>query len=337
MNELVFGRCRHFRRFLEQLDSYAKHDWPALLLGETGTGKELLAQRIHQRSPRKNQKFVSLNCGAIPSGLIESELFGHEKGSFTGAVQSTKGLIREAHGGTLFLDEIGDMDLKAQVKLLRLLDSGEVRSVGSAQTGSVNVRIIAATNVDLYYAAQQGTFRMDLLERLAVLPLRVPALRSRRDDIRILAAHFALQLGRTIDPRTFEALETYHWPRNIRQLRNLIVRATILTPSEIGPNVISKLLADEDSETRLQIPSIIGPNATGQNTMSSNAIGTLDDIEKQIIVNRLRECNGNRKETAKTLGIGKSTLHEKLKRWKQETADHPYLDVPFNLSVASNA
>ncbi|NDG27887.1 MAG: hypothetical protein EB120_12025, partial [Proteobacteria bacterium] len=221
--ELITGKSRQFRATLEELDRYAQSPWPILLTGETGVGKELLAQRIHRLSIRRQGPFVPVNCGALPPGLFESELFGYERGAFSGAVQSHRGLVRSAQGGSLFLDEIGELELGLQVKLLRLLESREIRSVGSTRVEQVDVRIIAATNRNLKERVQEGQFRLDLLERLSILAVEVPPLRERPEDISLLAAGLLDRLGSTYLNVDFSCLLDFEWPGNIRQLRNLLI------------------------------------------------------------------------------------------------------------------
>jgi len=306
-NELVFGCSRGFKQVIDRVDRFAPSPWPVLILGETGVGKELFARRVHSRSGRSAGRFFPVNCGALPPALFESELFGYERGAFSGAVQSSSGVLRQARGGTVFLDEIGDLDLALQVKLLRFLDSGEVRSVGSSRIDQIDVRIVAATNLDLYEAAREGAFRQDLLERLCVLAVRVPPLRERREDIQVLARSFVASLGTEGDEAIFLLLEAFDWPGNVRQLRNVLVRATLLGNGKISRGLIEQLLLEEAAQER-----------TCQSGEKNFSTGSLAEIEKQVIFERLKRCRGNRKRTAKDLGIAKSTLHEKLRKWKKQ-------------------
>ncbi|MFM8270463.1 MAG: sigma 54-interacting transcriptional regulator, partial [Pseudomonadota bacterium] len=211
-SELIMGQSRVFKKTLEDLDKFAKSPWPVLLTGETGVGKELLAHRVHDQSLRQKGPFIPVNCGALPPGLFESELFGFERGAFSGAVQTHRGLVRTAHGGSLFLDEIGELDLALQVKLLRLLESQEIRSVGSSRVEKVDVRIIAATNKNLEDLVREGRFRHDLLERLSVLPVSIPPLRDRADDIALLAQGFLERMGRDITKIDLSCLSQFEWP-----------------------------------------------------------------------------------------------------------------------------
>lgn len=301
--QIIFGYSPAFKRVLEIATKYAASDWPVLIQGETGVGKELVAQRIHRESSRARGPFLAVNCGAIPAGLFESELFGHERGAFSGALQSSRGLFRQANGGTLFLDEIGELELSLQVKLLRLIETGEVRAVGSTKTESASVRILAATNVDLDGAVAEGTFRQDLLERISVLSLKVPALRERAEDIPAIARHWMGQLGVGAEAAVLERLSAFAWPGNVRQLRNVLIRASLLSRQEIEEGLIIRLLKEEGLRTAA---------VTSRDLLQ----GSLAEIEKQVIVGKLRQCGGNRKRTAKELGIAKSTLHDKLRKWK---------------------
>lgn len=299
------SRSKSFKDVLSKAKHFAQVNFPVLLVGETGAGKEVLARQIHLDGIRSKEAFVPVNCAAIPHGLFESELFGYEKGSFSGALLSSKGLIRAAHGGTLFLDEIGELDLSLQVKLLRFLDSGEVRSVGSQKVEQVDVRIIAATNVNLYEAVAKKMFRLDLLERLSVLYLQVPPLRERKEDFPILIESLVNQLDVKIENGVADILVSYAWPGNVRQLKNVLIRSAVLGAGHIKRDLIQSILLLETEQTeQMKMPTNLG-----------EIEGKLEDIEKQIIAERLRRYGGNKKRTAKDLGIAKSTLHEKLKRW----------------------
>lgn len=304
--EFVLGRSVNFARLVRAADEYATSEWPVLILGETGVGKEFIARRLHEKSKRRSGPFLPVNCGAIPGGLFESELFGHEKGAFSGAVTSSRGLIRQAHRGTLFLDEIGEITPDLQVKCLRLLDAGEVRSVGSARVEKFDVRIVAATNRNLYRDVADGLFRLDLLERLSVLTLHVPPLRERGTDLEILARHFLNSWNCVHDEDIFSKLNRYDWPGNIRQLRNLLARASVLGRPRITGTLVERLVTDEKALTSILARS------------QHHERASLADIEKQAILERLEQLRGNRKKTAKELGISKSSLHEKLRRWREQ-------------------
>ncbi|HWA56410.1 MAG TPA: sigma 54-interacting transcriptional regulator [Gemmatimonadales bacterium] len=234
----IVGQSAAIARVMEKIDQVAGTDSTVLIRGETGTGKELLARAIHQRSSRRDQPLIAVNCGAIAAGLVESELFGHEKGAFTGALTRKIGRFELADGGTLFLDEIGDLSLELQVKLLRVLQEGELSRVGGSEAIRVDVRIIAATHRDLSAMVQAGTFRQDLYYRLNVFPIHVPPLRDRREDIPLLVRHFAEYYGErlgkrieTIPPEVMEQLARFHWPGNIRELANVIERSVIVSPA----------------------------------------------------------------------------------------------------------
>jgi transcriptional regulator with PAS, ATPase and Fis domain len=303
---LIYSTSSIFKKTVERADFFAPTPWPVLLLGETGVGKEVLARRIHDHSNRRSGPFIPVNCGALPAGLFESELFGFERGAFSGAISPSKGLVRHAHGGTLFLDEVGDLEFPLQVKLLRLIDQGEVRSLGGNRIERVDVRIIAATNVNLFEAVRKGTFRLDLLERLSVLTLKIPSLKERAEDISLLAQSFLTEIGATATENAFSPLTQYDWPGNIRELKNVVIRASLFDKKITADHV--RQVLDECRENTLA--------ATSENKTFS--AGTLDDIEKEIIVERLKRCHGNRKRTAEDLGIAKSTLHEKLRKWQLE-------------------
>src|SRR5215204_5210567 len=236
----IVGNSASLRRVLESIKKAAPTNATVLLLGESGVGKELVARTIHRNSPRAGQRFVQVNCAAIPEELIESELFGHEKGSFTGATEKQIGKFEQADRGTIFLDEIGDMSPKTQAKVLRVLQEQEVERLGSARTIKVDVRVLAATNKDLEQAIEQGEFREDLYFRLNVIPMVVPPLRERREDIALLVQHFAKRTSdeHNLKPKRFdvaamEALKSYRWRGNIRELRNAIERLMIMTPGDV--------------------------------------------------------------------------------------------------------
>jgi formate hydrogenlyase transcriptional activator len=289
----------------------APTDSTVLLLGETGTGKELVAHALHKRSARRDRPFVRVNCAAIPSGLIESELFGHERGSFTGAIARKIGRFEMAHGGTIFLDEIGDIPAELQPKLLRVLQEQEFERLGSTQTIRVNVRVVAATSRNLPQMVAHRQFRGDLYYRLNVFPIRLPALRERSDDIPLLVRHFvqgfARRMQKSIDHVSVEsknALLGYSWPGNVRELQNLIERAVILSPGR-----------------RLRLPSseLNEANSLGDirgQSVSSRAV-TLKDAEREHILQALAETNwiiGGIKGAAARLGLKRTTLVSKMQR-----------------------
>ena len=280
-----------------------------LITGENGTGKELVARALHDGSPRRDRPFVEVNCAAIPSELIESELFGHVKGSFTGAVSDRSGKFEQADGGTLFLDEVGDMSLPAQAKLLRVLQEGVVTRVGGSKPIQVDVRVLAATNKDLEHEIEEERFRADLLYRLNVVPIEVPALRDRRDDIPALVRHFAEQLaasagvpGRKFADEAITLLKARVWPGNIRELRNAVERALILATG--------KVVTARDIERLL--PSVEVHVAAGDNL-------SLEDYkleaEKQYLTQQLRLRDWNVTETARALRVTRSSLYKKIERF----------------------
>jgi formate hydrogenlyase transcriptional activator len=239
MSEEIVGSSRPLRRVLAQVDKVAPTDSTVLIFGETGTGKELIARSIHRRSKRSQRAFIAVNCAAIPASLIASELFGHEKGAFTGASQRRLGRFEAADGGTIFLDEIGELPLETQIALLRVLQDKRIERVGSNQSVVVDIRVLAATNRDLNAAIAAGTFRQDLFYRLNVVPIEIPSLRERKDDIPLLVEYlidrYAQETGKTIrnmERRTLELFEAYDWPGNIRELQNVVERAVILNDGD---------------------------------------------------------------------------------------------------------
>ena len=282
-----------------------------LIQGETGTGKELLAQALHYNGPRAEEPFVPVNCSAIPSNLLESELFGHEKGAFTDASTAKPGLFEAADGGSLFLDEVATLPLELQAKLLRVLESGEVRRVGGVRSSQVDVRIVAAANVDLRERVASGEFREDLYYRLAVVPIRLPPLRERAGDVRVLARHFVASLSEEygmeppeIDPGAMERMERHPWPGNVRELRNAIERALLLCD---GSTVRPADLALEETAP------------VGDASASSPAGGlpfpaTLEELEEAAVERMIELCDGNKSEAARRLGIPRSRLYRVLKR-----------------------
>jgi formate hydrogenlyase transcriptional activator len=304
--EEIIGRSLGLRRVLQMVETVAGGDSTVLLLGETGTGKELIARAIHSHSPRKARPFVKLNCAAIPTGLLESELFGHERGSFTGAIAQKIGRIELAHQGSLFLDEIGDIPLELQPKLLRVLQEREFERLGSTRTQKVDVRIVAATHCDLEGMILQKQFRSDLYYRLNVFPIHVPPLRERPDDIPLLAQHFVQQATRrmrktidTIPSETMEALIRYRWPGNIRELENVTERAVILSP---GP-VLRLSLRDLNSR--------VPPD------QSVDRNQTLEEVERNHILRTLKETRwilGGPGGAASRLGLNRSTLYFRMNK-----------------------
>ena len=300
----MIGSSPAFLRALEQASMAARSDARVLLIGESGTGKELLAEHIHRLSPFAAGPFVKVNCAAIPTELIESELFGHEKGSFTGAAGMRRGKFELADAGALFLDEIGDLHAASQAKLLRVLQEGEFHRVGGEQTIRVSVRVISATNRDLSALVAQGKFREDLYYRVSVVPIRVPALRERPQDIRALAEYFLGEFcarnnfkPKTIDEDVYPVLEAYPWPGNARELRNAVERMAILTPGE--------------ALTREAVPiEIRTPRDTGQRSSVHEARAS---AERDHILRALQEANWNVSGAARALGMERTNLHKRIR------------------------
>jgi formate hydrogenlyase transcriptional activator len=313
----TIGSSASLRRVLKRVETVAPTDSTVLIYGETGTGKELIARAIHDLSPRRSKPFVKLNCAAIPTGLLESELFGHEKGAFTGATAQRIGRFEVAHGGTIFLDEIGEVPLELQTKLLRVLQEREFERLGSSRTLRTDARLIAATNRDLEAMVSEQKFRSDLFFRLNVFPVHMPPLRERDGDIPLLVRHFAQQFSRrmnktieTIPSATMDALCRYHWPGNIRELQNVIERAVIIST---GP-ALSVDVAD------LKYPKV--GQAVEKNVVSkSQTNGALHDIleqsERQQILKALEQCNwvvAGPKGAAAQLGMKRSTLQQRIRK-----------------------
>ena len=309
-DELLIGRSPVFQALMRSANVVAATDVTVLVLGESGTGKELLASALHQESRRSEGPFVAINCAALPEGLAESELFGHRKGSFTGAVKEHAGRIRAAHGGTLFLDEIGELPLTVQAKLLRFLESGEIQGVGETRSDRVDVRVIAATHHDLYQRVQQGQFRADLYYRLNVVPLELPALRERGEDIVLLLERLtkgmADQHGLTpprFRPRALRALTQYRWPGNVRELRNFAERMVVLFS---GCDVELENLPQEIRSPRLEQAGVF--------TLPDSGIH-LEELEQQMIRQALHKTQGNRSRAARLLGLTRDTLLYRLKKY----------------------
>jgi len=321
--ETIVGTSRPMQQIFQLVETIAGTNSTVLVTGETGTGKELIAKAIHFNSPRRDQKIVSINCGAIPEALLESELFGHVKGAFTGAHQSRIGKFEQAHKGTIFLDEIGNMSPSLQVKLLRVIQERELDRVGGADTIKVDVRIIAATSSNLREMVKRNEFRDDLYYRLNVIPIQLPALRDRREDIPLLANYFikkyCVSSGLDLKSPSQEAIGlmmNYSWPGNIRQLENAMERAVALVggrdlilPSDLPPEVqkTDGVLPGYD----IDIPE----NGVNFKTQICH-------MEKALILQSLEKCGGNKKQAAKLLGLKRTTLVEKLKRLKL----HDYID-----------
>ena len=302
----ILGRGPALLKVIHLINQIAPLKSTVLLTGESGVGKELVAEAIHHQSPRKLKPLVKLNCGALPEGLIESELFGHEKGSFTGAIQQRKGRFELADGGTIFLDEISEMPPSTQVKLLRVLQEGDFERVGGSQTLKTDVRVIAATNVDLEAAVAEGKFRKDLFYRLHVIHLELPALRERVEDIPILALHFldkfCLENNRPpmgFAPEAMSALKRFDWPGNVRELQNVVERSVALCQ---GSTVELEDLPDE-----------IKRHSPADDKITIPVGASMEEIERLAITQTLRKTGGDKELTARLLGIGLATLYRRLK------------------------
>jgi two-component system, NtrC family, nitrogen regulation response regulator NtrX len=307
----LVGESPQMKDLKSQIERAAPTKATVLITGESGTGKELVAREIHRRSSRSTQMFVQVNCAAIPEELIESELFGHEKGSFTGAVRKQTGKFSAADGGTIFLDEIGDMSLRTQAKVLRVLQEGEVEPVGAATVVKVDVRVIAATNKDLTEEIRAGRFREDLYYRLNVIPIRTPPLRERKDDIAVLAQHFALLFAEehNYHPKKFtaaaiKALQDAPWRGNVRELRNMIERLVIMVPSDAID------VTDLPAEF-FRTPTDIIATAMRLSTLQEFK----DEAEKAFIVAKLREFGWNVSKTAEAIDTPRSNLYKKIEQY----------------------
>jgi formate hydrogenlyase transcriptional activator len=301
----IVGGSTALRRALQEVQVVAPTDSSVLILGETGTGKELIARAIHNLSARRDRPLIKVNCAAIPSGLLESELFGHERGAFTGALMRKAGRFEVADKGTIFLDEVGDIPLELQPKLLRVLQEQEFERLGSTHTQQVNVRVVAATHRNLKQMAEHGEFRSDLFYRLHVFPLQIPALRERRVDIPLLVRHFVNHYARrmnrcteTISPEAMEALTNYSWPGNVRELQNFIERAVILSPG----SVLRAPLAE------LKEPAV---------QMRTSGMSTLEQMEREHVLRAVRASHwvlGGPNGAAARLGMKRTTLAYRIRK-----------------------
>ena len=305
----LLGTSHALERVLKQARSVAQTSATVLLTGENGTGKEMLARAIHQESPRATGPFVAVSCAALPETLIESELFGHERGAFTSALQSRKGRFELANGGTLFLDEIGELSAAVQVKLLRVLQEREFERVGGTRTLTVDIRLIAASNRDLEKEVKEGRFRQDLFFRLNVVPLALPPLRDRPEDIPLLAAYFAAKSAEKhgqstpeLAPELIEVLQEYEWPGNVRELENLIERLVVLSN---GPSLGIEFVPEK------MLRALPGTNVTDETTLE----GAVATLKRKMIINAL-QTEGNKVAAAKKLGISRSYLHRLINEFE---------------------
>jgi transcriptional regulator with GAF, ATPase, and Fis domain len=316
----IIGKSERIVKVFQQVNQVAGTDMTVLVLGETGTGKELVARAIHAKSLRREKPLVKVNCSALPGELIESELFGHEKGAFTGATGRQVGRFELADGGTIFLDEVGDLPLKLQAKLLRVLQEGEFERLGSGKTIKVDVRVIAATNRDLVEGMQRGSFRPDLYYRLAVYPIRLPALRERREDIGLLAAAFlreaSRRLGRVFDAipaEVLEALREYGWPGNVRELQNVIERAAVISTGHRLQ--LPEGWASPDVWKSAPTTPVLAMGCAPENSHSPSPESSLDEVGRNYILQILQQT-GWRVEgprgAARILGLNPSTLRSRM-------------------------
>lgn len=305
---------------LQTLTDISKTDFPVLLLGPSGTGKDVLAQAIHRASPRENAPFISVNCSALTETLIESELFGHVKGAFTGALADRKGAFESARNGTLFLDEIGDLPFALQAKLLRALENSEIRPVGSDKVIKTDVRIIAATHQNLSQKIQDGQFRSDLFFRLNVVSVYTPPLKDRIEDFEDLLNVFAKQMRVRFSYDAIQKLKMHSWPGNIRELRNLVFRASAVFPQQqIDIHRAERLLRNSATCT---------PNIEES---QHPRMSVIKEVEKQIILKKLQENRGNQRRTAQELGMPKSTLNDRLRQYNINARS--YKGVPQQVRV----
>lgn len=308
----IIGRSALLEKMMDTISIVAPTRSTVLIEGESGTGKELVADALQSLSRRADKPYVKINCASLSPTLLESELFGHEKGAFTGAIKETKGRFELAQGGTIFLDEIGEIDEQTQVKLLRVLENREITRVGGEKTIPVDVRVIAATNKNLKEKVKEGTFREDFYYRLAVVEINVPPLRERKDDIELLALSFMKTFSEennknieSISQKARKALLSYSWPGNIRELKNAMEAATVMARG--------KTIEIDD------LPEYVQGEGNGKETQLSLSLPlTLDEAEKKIILATIGYCGGNKSKASEVLKIGRKTLHRKLSEWKEE-------------------
>jgi len=317
----MIGQCESMSEVNQLIANVAPTDATVLIVGESGTGKELVARSIHDLSHRQENRFIAMNCGAIPENLVESELFGHEKGAFTGANRSHRGVFERANHGTLFLDEITEMSPELQVRLLRVLETQSVRRVGGDKEISVDVRLIAATNRDPAEAVRRGRIRHDLLYRLSVFPITLPPLRERDGDIVLLAEHFLSlfnaehQSSKTLTESAYKRLREYHWPGNIRQLRNVIERSFIMEDDTIDVVCLDNYRASRGIDLVLKVPA----EAPVSESDVQLTVGTsISNAEQQLVEATLEYFGGDKQKTADVLGISLKTLYNRLNEYDQE-------------------
>jgi DNA-binding NtrC family response regulator len=320
---LLYGACQPMRELFRGLDRLSRSTAPVMILGESGSGKELVATTLHHLSARKERPFIAVNCGAIPENLIESELFGHERGSFTGAARTHRGCFERADGGTLFLDEVTEMPVEMQVRLLRVLETGRFTRVGGDQEIGADVRVLAASNRDLRQAVASGQLREDLMYRLCVIPVNVPPLRERGDDVVLLAEMFLAELNeehgeqKTLSAEGRRRIVGHAWPGNVRELKNVIHRAFVLSDDEVqvDTGTFSTMAQDrgEDGGAVGTIGSASGTPAMTDPSVLRITVGmSLDDVEKALITATLQAVGGSKTEAARLLGISLKTMYNRL-------------------------
>jgi DNA-binding NtrC family response regulator len=314
----LVGRTPPMQRLYDLIERVAPTEAGVLLTGESGTGKELAAETIHALSRRRERPFLAVNCAAVSKSLIESELFGHEKGSFTGAENRRRGYFEEAHGGTLFLDEVIEMPAEVQAKMLRVLETGTILRVGASEVVPVDVRVIAATNRDPAGAVRSGALREDLYYRLNVFPIPLPPLRERAEDIELLAEHFLAAVNarertvKRLSPAASAKLSAYRWPGNVRELKNAVERAAILADATVGPELLPGGAAGPPAAIGEQGPAIQVPIGS-----------SVEEVERRVIIATLEHQRGDKKLTAETLGISLKTLYARLKVYQAAGLDVP--------------
>jgi two-component system, NtrC family, response regulator HydG len=315
----LFGACDAMRTLFRQIERLARSTAPVIILGESGSGKELVATTLHQLSPRADRPFIAINCGAIAETLIESELFGHERGSFTGASRTHRGCFERASGGTLFLDEITEMPIDMQVRLLRVLETGRFSRVGGDDEISTDVRVLAASNRDLQQAVASGRLREDLMYRLCVIPLSVPPLRERNDDAWLLADMFLRNLNdehaesKRLSARARECILEYRWPGNVRELKNVIHRAFVLSDNEVQVDIDEGARPECAPQPPVIAPPVDGSSTFGESFAVRIPVGmSLDEAEKALITATLQAVSGSKSKAAQVLGISLKTLYNRL-------------------------
>jgi DNA-binding NtrC family response regulator len=323
----LYGACPTMRKLFRKIERLARSNAPVIILGESGSGKELVATTLHQLSARKEQPFIAVNCGAIAENLIESELFGHERGSFTGASRTHRGCFERASGGTLFLDEITEMPLEMQVRLLRVLETGRFCRVGGDHEIETDVRVLAASNRDLQQAVASGRLREDLMYRLCVIPITVPPLRERDDDALLLAGMFLQQLNNEHEEskRLSESAKSrileYCWPGNVRELKNVIHRAFVLCDDEVFVDMDATLRPERSAQSNIVIAPPPGTSTFGESFSVRIPVGmSLDAAEKALITATLQAVSGSKAKAAQVLGISLKTLYNRLHAYDDAAA-----------------